>query len=86
MTSRKGRDHAVMTGILRGVRHSLALPLLLIAVGVLSFAANMGYVDPASVRAFVRMSWPTVLVLIGVEILFARTNPFPRARRSVVPV
>ena len=61
-----------MTRIFGGMRRSLILPALLIVAGVLSLAANLGYVDAASARAFVRTFWPVVFVLIGVEMLWGR--------------
>src|SRR5687768_12400328 len=71
-SQRKGRDHTVLNGIALRLRQSLVLPVLLILAGVLSFAGMMGYIDAASARAFVRMWWPAVLVLIGLEIMVAR--------------
>jgi len=68
----EGRDHTVLNGIALRLRQSLVLPVLLILAGVLSFAGMMGYIDAASARAFVRMWWPAVLVLIGLEIMVAR--------------
>ena len=62
----------VLNGIAVRLRQSLVLPVLLILAGVLSFAGMMGYIDAASARAFVRMWWPAVLVLIGLEIMVAR--------------
>ena len=71
-TSEEGRDHTVLNGIAIRLRQSLVLPVLLILAGVLSFAGMLGYIDAASARTFVRMWWPAVLVLIGLEIMVAR--------------
>ena len=69
---REGRDHTVLNGIAIRLRQSLVLPVLLILAGVLSFAGMTGYLDAAAARAFVRMWWPAVLVLIGLEIMVVR--------------
>src|SRR5688500_8163222 len=69
---KEGCDHTVLNGIAVRLRQSFVLPVLLILAGVLSFAGMMGYIDAASARAFVRMWWPAVLVLIGLEIMVAR--------------
>ena len=61
-----------MTRIFGPLGRSFILPALLIVAGSLSLAANLGYIDAASTRAFVRTFWPVVLVLIGIELLWAR--------------
>ena len=53
----------------------LIVPLLLIAVGVVVLLGNLGYLAPISIRAVLSL-WPLVLVLVGIEILLARRQPF----------
>ena len=54
---------------------SLLLPLLLIALGAVLLAGNLGYVPPISGRALLRL-WPVLLIVIGVEVALARRRPY----------
>ena len=56
-------------------RRGFLWPLLLIAAGLLIFAAEYGYVPPISVRALLSL-WPVILVLAGVEIIVGRRQPW----------
>lgn len=56
-------------------RGGLLLPLVLIALGAAFLAANLGYLPPISLRAIFSL-WPILLIVGGIEILFARRRPF----------
>lgn len=56
-------------------RRGLLVPLFLIALGAMFFAANLGYALPISARAVFGL-WPVVLVVIGVEVALARRTPY----------
>ncbi len=49
-------------------------PLILIAVGGVALLANLGVLDPDTLRRVVDL-WPLLLILIGLEILLSRTLP-----------
>lgn len=53
----------------------LLFPLILVGVGIAFLLGNLGYVPPISVRAVASL-WPLILVLVGIEIIFARREPF----------
>jgi hypothetical protein len=50
------------------------VPLLLIGLGAAFLAGNLGYLPPISLRAVLGL-WPLVLILVGLEVLFARRQP-----------
>lgn len=50
-------------------RPLIAFPLVLIALGIVFFLANAGYVSDAVLRRLVDL-WPVALVLIGLDVLF----------------
>jgi hypothetical protein len=52
----------------------LLFPLILVAIGVAFLAANLGYIQPISIRALAAL-WPLILIVVGIEILFARREP-----------
>jgi len=56
-------------------RRGLLFPLLLIALGALFLAGNFGYIPPVSARALFQL-WPLLLVVSGIEMIFARREPF----------
>ncbi len=55
-------------------RRGLLWPLVLIAVGALVLAANLGYLPWSSATALVRL-WPLLLVLAGIDVALARRAP-----------
>lgn len=58
----------------RRSRGGVLVPLILIALGVVFLLGNLGYLPPISIRAVAGL-WPLILVLVGIEILFARREP-----------
>ena len=56
-------------------RRGLLFPLVLIVLGGLFFAANFGYIAPISARAVLSL-WPLILVLVGIEMIVARRQPY----------
>lgn len=50
------------------------MPLILIGLGVVFLLGNLGYLAPISIRAVASL-WPLILVLVGIEILFAKREP-----------
>lgn len=55
-------------------RRGLFWPLLLISVGFLFLLANYGYLPPLGAAALLRL-WPLLLVLVGIDVAFARRRP-----------
>lgn len=53
-------------------------PLILIGVGGVALAANLGVLDPDAIWRVLDL-WPLLLILIGLEILISRTLPSPVA-------
>jgi hypothetical protein len=53
----------------------LILPLILIGLGAAFLLANLGYLTPISIRALVDV-WPIALILIGIELLLGRRQPW----------
>jgi len=51
-------------------------PLLLIAIGLVALASNYGAVEPLSVVTILAL-WPVLLILLGIDIAFARRWPVP---------
>jgi hypothetical protein len=58
------------------LRRGLLAPLFLMALGTTFLAVDLGYVDPHELHALAHLAWPVVLVLIGVEIVYARRTPY----------
>lgn len=56
-------------------RRGFLFPLVLIALGVTFFAANLGYLPPVSARALLSL-WPVLLIVFGVEAILARREPY----------
>ena len=47
-------------------------PIILIVVGVLFLASNLGYLQWSELRHFLTTWWPVILIAIGVEQLVRR--------------
>ena len=47
-------------------------PIILIVVGVLFLASNLGYLNWGQLRSFLATWWPLILIAIGVEQLVRR--------------
>ena len=47
-------------------------PIILIVVGLLFLASNLGYLKWAELREFIGTWWPVILIAIGVEQLMRR--------------
>lgn len=47
-------------------------PIILIVVGLLFLASNLGYLNWGQLRNFLATWWPVILVAIGVEQLVRR--------------
>lgn len=55
-------------------RRSMFWPLVLIAIGLVALASNYGWVEPVSVISILAL-WPVLLILLGIDIAFARRWP-----------
>lgn len=51
-------------------------PLVLIAIGVVTLAGNYGWIQPIAIVSLVAL-WPVLLILLGIDIAFARRWPVP---------
>jgi len=58
-------------------------PLVLIAVGLVALAGNYGLIQPVSVVSILAL-WPVLLILLGIDIAFARRWPVPTLLAEVV--
>jgi hypothetical protein len=47
-------------------------PIILIVVGVLFLASNLGYLQWAELRGFLATWWPLILIAVGAEQLVRR--------------
>jgi lipopolysaccharide export LptBFGC system permease protein LptF len=47
-------------------------PIILIVVGLLFLASNLGYLQWHELRAFLATWWPLILIAIGIEQLVRR--------------
>jgi hypothetical protein len=56
-------------------RHGLFWPLILIGAGLVFLLANYGLIQPVSFLALLAL-WPVLLILLGIDIAFARRWPF----------
>ena len=63
-------------------RRSMFWPLVLIAVGLVALAGNYGWVQPVSVLSIIAL-WPVLLILLGIDIAFARRWPVPTLAAEV---
>jgi cell wall-active antibiotic response 4TMS protein YvqF len=66
-------------------RRGMFWPLVLIGVGVVALLANYGIVPPVSVVALLAL-WPVLLVLLGIDIAFARRWPLPTIAAEIAIV
>ena len=57
-------------------RRSMFWPLVLIAIGLVALAGNYGWVEPVSIVSILAL-WPVLLILLGIDIAFARHWPVP---------
>lgn len=64
-------------------RRGLFWPALLIAIGLVFLLANFGYIAPLSVIALIGL-WPLLLILIGIDIAFARRWPYAALAAEVL--
>ena len=58
-------------------------PLILIAVGLIALAANYGWIEPVSFISILAL-WPVLLILLGIDIAFARRWPVATLGADVV--
>jgi hypothetical protein len=58
-------------------------PLVLIGVGLVALLANYGLLQPVSVLSILAL-WPVLLILLGIDIAFARRWPLPTLAAEVV--
>ena len=66
-------------------RRGLFWPLVLIGVGILALLANYGVVTGLSIVAILAL-WPVLLILLGIDIAFARRWPVQTLAAEVVIV
>jgi hypothetical protein len=64
-------------------RRSMFWPLVLIAIGLIALAANYGWVEPVSIISILAL-WPVLLILLGIDIAFARRWPVATLALEVV--
>lgn len=64
-------------------RRSMFWPLVLIAVGLIALLGNYGIVQPVSFVSLLAL-WPVLLILLGIDIAFARRWPVPTLAAQVV--
>ena len=53
-------------------RRVVVWPIVLIVVGLLFLASNLGYLNWGQLRYFLATWWPVILIAIGVEQLVRR--------------
>jgi hypothetical protein len=66
-------------------RRGLFWPLLLIALGLVFLLGNFGFISGVSWLAILSL-WPLLLVLIGLDIAFARRWPLPTLAAEVLVI
>jgi hypothetical protein len=49
-------------------------PIILIVVGALLLASNLGYLEWHELRSFLARWWPVILIAVGIEQLMRRTR------------
>jgi hypothetical protein len=55
-------------------RRGMFWPLVLIGIGLIALAANYGWIEPLSIVSILAL-WPVLLILLGIDIAFARRWP-----------
>lgn len=63
-------------------RRGLFWPVALIAIGLVFLLANYGLIQPLSVLSLLAL-WPVLLILLGIDIAFARRWPLPTLAAEV---
>jgi hypothetical protein len=63
-------------------RRGMFWPLVLIGVGLVALLANYGFVQPVSILSILAL-WPVLLILLGIDIAFARRWPLPTLAAEV---
>ena len=53
-------------------KRNLVWPIILIVVGLLFLASNLGYLQWHELRSFLATWWPVILIAIGIEQLMRR--------------
>jgi hypothetical protein len=64
-------------------RRGMFWPLVLIGVGLVALLANYGLIQSLSIVSILAL-WPVLLILLGVDIAFARRWPVPTLAAEVV--
>lgn len=62
---------------------SMFWPLVLIGVGLVALLANYGFIQPVSFLALLAL-WPVLLILLGIDVAFARRWPLETLAAEVV--
>jgi len=63
-------------------RRGLFWPLVLIGVGLVALLANYGFITGLSIASILAL-WPVLLILLGIDIAFARRWPVPTLAAEV---
>jgi len=63
-------------------RRGLFWPLVLIGVGLVALLANYGFITSLSIASILAL-WPVLLILLGIDIAFARRWPVPTLAAEV---
>jgi hypothetical protein len=66
-------------------RRGMFWPLVLIGVGLIALLANYGLVQPVSFISILAL-WPVLLILLGIDIAFARRWPVPTLAAEVAVI
>lgn len=66
-------------------RRGMFWPLVLVGVGLVALLGNYGIVPPVSFLSFAAL-WPVLLILLGIDIAFARRWPVPTLAAQAVIV
>jgi hypothetical protein len=64
-------------------RRGMFWPLVLIGIGIIALLANYGLIQSVSVLSILAL-WPVLLILLGIDIAFARRWPLPTLAAEVV--
>ena len=66
----------------RRSRRGLFWPLVLIGIGLVALLANYGVITGLSIASILAL-WPVLLILLGIDIAFARRWPVPTLAAEV---